>query len=224
MRNPCCVRFKKVSTPLAVFCPASALIRFVSFSARPSSHSCFCPKRGPPGAPVFRSNHVSGRSHSNRQRTSKTLFSSLHSILAQSRRPPQILSTTQFRFETVSPMWSGAGSQYPIIRHAWMRVQSRLPENCCQHLLMGQVVSLNLLCNFLGPHQTVNSELHRDRYLSKLAVECLCRNLPLLGLFVPTSSGLCQKPPRQVVVARSQLAELANCEASALSCEGTQPR
>ena len=63
-----------------------------------------CPRRELPGAPVFRSNHVQVDRTEIVSVQPKTLFSSLRVILAQSRRPPQILSTTECRFETVCPM------------------------------------------------------------------------------------------------------------------------
>ena len=207
MRNFCCVRFKKVSTPLAVFCPASALIRFMSFFLQ-----------DPPRTLAF----VPGGGHQVLQYFAPITFRSIalkssayiQNTFLKSPFNPRTRSSTPLKLlQRLSARWSGAECQYPIIRLTWVLVQSRLPETCCQHLLMGQVVSPSLLCNFLGPPQTVTSELHRQAGtipLSKFASSWALRSK--LFRSVP-------EPPRQVVVARSQLAELASGEASALSCD-----
>ena len=48
--------------------------------------------------------------------------------------------------------------------------------------------------------------------------------LSRLRLGVPCSSGLCQEPPRKLVLARVQLVELAFFEASVVSRKGTKPK
>ena len=115
-------------------------------------------------------------------------------------------------------------NQLHITRQARVFVQARLSEHYRQHLLVGQVVSFNLLCHCFGPAQASDSELYCNWHNSKLSVQNFGLDLLRMRSTVPISPRHRKESSRQFVLASFQCEEFVLCEASILSCKCAQSR
>ena len=142
-------------------------------------------RRGPGSAPVSCSDHVQIKCAEiqNMHKEEFRLFCVQHELMS-----------------SLCP-WSGLNGQLPFTRHARLFVQTCLPEDCRQHLLVGGVVHLTFLCHSLCPAQAADSEFHCDWHVSTFSMQLFGRDLLLLRLAVPIFPRHCQEPPRELVLA-----------------------
>ena len=122
--------------------------------------------------------------HRKNQHAQRGLFSGLRSVHAQTRRlPVRLPQSLDVIPELLCPR-GGVTGQLPFARHALTRVQTCLPPNRCENLLVRQIVPQYVLRHSFGPARSTNSELHCKWHHSKLAEHLFVRCAVLLWLTV----------------------------------------
>ena len=185
---------KKIGAFLALSPSKSALVRFVRFFLVRFFVFFDCTWGRSFGAQdLARKNKVAQKS----MRTSKKNFC-FHSIRAQNRHPRQISSEVRCNLNTALPMECHKMSTSHRSSCRGVCLERVCHPKSRQHLLVGQVVFLDLLCHSFGPCHASDSEFHCTWHNAKLSMQHFDRSLLLVRLSVPSFSSSLQGAVLQV--------------------------